>query len=346
MASEYLQDGDPFLEEMVFIPAGSFQMGDSFSEGYSDELPAHMVTLDAFYMGKYEVTNAEYCAYLNSAVGQGLITVTNGIVYGSENDQPYCFTSSAPNGNPYYGEYSHVDYSAGVFTVLTKDSRNMFDDPIVMVTWYGAAAYCNWRSQQEGKEQCYNLSTWACNFNNKGYRLPTEAEWEYGARGGLSGKRFPWGDTISHFQANYYSSSAYSYDISPTRLYHPIWYDGIIPNTSPVGFFDGSLRQKNDFNWHASQSSYQTTSGANGYGLYDMAGNVYEWCNDWYSSTYYSTTLYPHVNPTGPTSGTYRVLRGGGWYSFNAFRCRVAFRIFDTPSNGISPNGFRLSLNF
>jgi formylglycine-generating enzyme required for sulfatase activity len=306
----------PTPPDMVYISGGSFQMGDSFSEGGSDERPVHMVTLDSFYMGKYEVTNAQYCAYLNSALGQGLITVTSGVVYkaGSGTSYPYCDTSTSSS-------YSQIAYSGGVFSVRSKGGRSMSNDPMVMVSWYGSVAYCNWRSQQEGKEQCYNLSTWACDFNKHGYRLATEAEWEYAARGGLSGKRFPWGDTITHSQANYYSSSSYSYDISPTRGYHPTWNDGINPYTSPVGSFS-----------------------ANGYGFYDMAGNVWEWCNDWYSGTYYSSS--PPNNPTGPTSGSYRVLRGGGWCGGASYCCVAGRGGRGGPIAWYHYRGFRLSLDF
>jgi formylglycine-generating enzyme required for sulfatase activity len=326
--------------EMVLVPGGSFQMGDSFAEGDSVERPVHTVTLDSFYVGKYEVTNSQYCQYLNSALGQGLITVTSGVVYkaGSGTSYPYCGTSTSST-------YSQIVYSGGVFSVRTKGGRNMSNDPMVEVSWYGSVAYCNWRSQQEGYQTCYNdFVTWNCDFSKHGYRLPTEAEWEYAARGGLSGKRFPWSDpNITHSQANYHSSSSYSYDISPTRGYHPIWNDGIYPYTSPVGFFDGSLRQKSDFNWPASQSSYQTTSGANGYGLYDMAGNVWEWCNDWYSSTYYSSS--PPNNPTGPTSGSYYVLRGGCWWYW-VIDCRAACRGLSYPYSRYHDIGFRVVLDF
>jgi formylglycine-generating enzyme required for sulfatase activity len=304
----------PVPGDMVSIPAGTFQMGDSFSEGSSNERPVHTVTLDSFYMGKYDITNSQYRAFLESALSQGLITVTSGVVYktGSGTSYPYCDTSTSST-------YSQIVYSGGVFSVRTKGGRSMVNDPMVQVSWYGSVAYCNWRSQQEGKEQCYNLSTWNCDFAKHGYRLATEAEWEYAARGGLSGKRFPWGDTITHSQANYYSSSSYSYDISPTRGYHPTWSaDGIYPYTSPVSSF-----------------------AANGYGLYDMAGNVWEWCNDWYGS--YSSS--PQTNPTGPTSGSYRVLRGGGWI-YGAYVCRVAYRGSDGPSGRIYISGFRVSLDF
>jgi len=298
--------------DMVLIPGGEFQMGDHFYEGWwYDELPVHPVYVASFYMSKYEVTNAQYCAYLNSALG-GSIYVSGGVVYGSGNNQPYCDTHNADTD-------SQIDYSGGVFSVRTKGGRDMSKDPMVEVSWYGAVAYCNWRSQEEGHEQCYNLSTWACDFSRKGYRLPTEAEWEYAARGGLSGRRFPWGDTITHSQANYYSSSSYSYDVSSTRGYHPTWNDGIYPYTSLVGSFS-----------------------PNGYGLYDMTGNVREWCNDWYSGGYYSSS--PVNNPTGPATGSSRVLRGGSCFSL-PYISRVASRFNSHPLFCIYFSGFRLSLD-
>jgi len=321
--------------DMAYIPSVTFQMGDSFNEGGSHELPVHTVTLDSFCMGKYEVTNGQYCQYLNSAFGSS-IYVSGGVVYGSGNNKPYCDTSTSNSA-------SQIAIGRK-FTVRTKGGRNMANDPMVMVSWYGAAAYCNWRSQQEGKELCYNLSTWNCDFSKKGYRLPTEAEWEYAARGGLSGRRFPWGDTISQTQANFYSSTSFSYDVSPVKnIYHPLWNDGIDPYTSPVGFFDGSLRNKSDFGWPGSQSSYQTTSGANGYGLYDMSGNVWEWCYDWHDSDYYD--YGPTDNPTGPASGIYRVIRGGG-LGDSASACRAASRFDEVPDDRYCFMGFRLSLDF
>jgi formylglycine-generating enzyme required for sulfatase activity len=326
MASQWLTTDPCLPDDMVYIPDGTFQMGDSL-DGDSSALPLHTVTLSSFSMGKYDITNSQYCAYLNSVLGQGLITVTSGVVYkaGSGTSYPYCDTSAVSSNT----KMSQIAYSSGVFSVLTKGSRSMANDPMIEVSWYGAAAYCNWRSQQEGKEQCYNTSdpNWLCDFSKKGYHLPTEAQWEYAARGGLSGKRFPWGDTITHSQANYYSLSSGSYDISPTRGYHPTWSaDGIYPYTSPVGSFP-----------------------ANGYGLYDMAGNVCQWCNDWYGS--YSSS--PQTNPTGPATGSSyhgSVFRGGSWGN-SADHCTTTNRFcftcgYVTPSYRNNNIGFRLVHDF
>ncbi len=302
---------------MVLIPAGQFQMGDTFSEGDSQELPVHAVDLDAFYIKAHEVTNQEYADALNWAMSQNnLITVTSSKVYKTGTSYPYCDTTTSSS-------YSRITWNGSTFGVVAGKE----DHPVVMVSWYGSAAYANRRSAMEGRPLCYDLSTWTCNFGS-GYRLPTEAEWEKAARGGSPGHRFPWSDsdTIQHARANYYSSSNYAYDTSPTRGYHPTFNTGVSPYTSPVGYF-----------------------APNGYGLYDMAGNVWEWCNDWYSSTYYGTTPYPHVNPHGPASGTYRVLRGGSWGDY-ARSCRVANRNATLPSprppaGTLTFVGFRLALD-
>ena len=310
MASEWLTGHKITPSEMVLIPGGTFQMGDNL-DGWSLALPVHSVTLSPFYMGRYELTNQQYCDFLNSAYSQNLITITSNVVYkaGSGTSYPYCDTYQSSTD-------SQINWNGSTFSVLTKSGRSMANDPMVMVSWYGAVAYCNWLSQQHGKPQCYNLSTWAYDPAVKGYHLPTEAQWEYAGRGGLSGKRFPWGDTITHSQANYNSLSSYSYDTSSTRGYHPTWNDGTMPYTSPVGSF-----------------------APNGYGLYGMAGNVWEWCHDWFGS--YSNGS--QTNPTGPTTGTGRVLRGGSWIN-NAPYCCVANRSYNTPAKRTHLIGFRLSL--
>jgi len=301
-------------EKMVRIPGGEFQMGDSLNEGSLYELPVHTAALDSFFMSTCEITNQQYCDYLNSTHSYCLITITNGVVYQSDSEAGYAYCDTSSSDTESQIAYNDV---SDVFSVRAKDGRDMSDDPMVQVSWYGAAAYCNWRSQQEGYQGCYDLSTWDCNFTNSGFRLPTEAEWEYAARGGEQSPyyRFPWGDTISHSQANYYSSGNYSYDMSPTSRYHPTWDDGVYPYTSPVESF-----------------------AANGYGLYDMAGNVFEWCNDWYDSGYYDYS--PTSNPTGPTGGADRVLRGGSWH-FSAAYCRIADRDYHGPGFRYFNHGFR-----
>jgi sulfatase modifying factor 1 len=325
----------PIPPEMVLIPEGEFEMGDTFGDGDYTEHPVHAVFVDAFFVDRYEVTNAQYAAGLNWAWAQGgLITVTDGVVYryGSGTSYPYCDTTTSSSN-------SRITWNGSTFGAVEGKE----DHPIVLVSWYGSVAYANWRSGIEGRPPCYDLDTWTCNFGS-GFRLPTEAEWEKAARGGTPGHRFPWSDqeTIQHARCNYYSSSYYSYDTSPTSGHHPCWLYGPGPNTSPVGFFTGALQYKADWDWPGLPESYQTANGANGYGLHDMAGNVWEWCNDWYLDTYYDSS--PYDNPHGPTSGIWRVVRGGGWH-LNAYYCRVASRTHWPPVNRHYGNGFRLALD-
>jgi formylglycine-generating enzyme required for sulfatase activity len=278
--------------------------------GGNDELPIHAVYLDAFEMDVYKVTNRKYADGLNWALSQGdLIEVTNGRVHKhGDTSTRYCDTTNSSS-------HSRILWNGDSFGVLVGKEEH----PMTMVAWYGAAAYSNWRSEMEGRTPSYDTTTWDCNFAGDGYRLPTEAEWEYAARGGENDPyyNYPWGDAIDGSKANY-ASSGDPYE------------SGTIPYTTPVGYYDGN----------------QTPAGsdmANGYGLYDTVGVAWEWCNDWYASNYYEVS--PYDNPRGPESGTGRVLRSGGYGSPVSY-LRCAERR-ENPPNGSSDHtrGFRLVLD-
>ena len=268
--------------DLVHVPAGTFEMGRHVGSGYHDELPVHTVRLDAFDIDAYEVSNEKYELYLNWAISQTppRVTVVAGWVYQVGGaGHALCRTTAASS-------YSRITWNGTCFGVTAGKE----DHPMVDVTWYGAGAYANQRSRDEGLTPCYDEATWDCDHSADGYRLPTEAEWEYAARGGEHSpyRAYPWGDALDGSQANYWSSG------DPFEA-------GATPWTTPAAYYDGN----------------QIPAGvdmANGYGLYDTAGNVLEWCGDRYSESYYSSS--PIGNPTGPAAGTHRVIRGGGWEDF------------------------------
>jgi formylglycine-generating enzyme required for sulfatase activity len=277
---------------MALIPAGSFTMGNCMdpSEGDSAELPLHTVYMSAFYMDQNLVTSNLW------------------------------WTVKAWNGGNGYA------YEGAASAIAS-------DHPVQYVSWYDVVKWCNARSQKEGLTPCYYTDAGLTviyksgrvepyvNWNARGYRLGTEAEWEKAARGGASGHRFPWSDSdsIQHSRANYFAyrlsgTNVYTYDTSPTANWHPTFNGG----TSPVGYF-----------------------AANGYGLYDMAGNEFEWCWDWYQTDWYNQAGATQSDTRGPTGpSTYRVMRGGAFNMYAvSLRCATRGNLY--PAGGSPTVGFR-----
>lgn len=295
--------GDTKYPELARLPAGEFEMGDHAGfvdpQHPSDEVPLHRVWIDALLAGIYDVTNRQYVEFLNSAYSKGLIEMRGGMVYGKGGADPYCETHEM-------ADYSSIGWDGANFTFID----NRANHPVIGIRWSGAAAYGNWLSDEQGLEPCYDLATWKCDFTKNGYRLPTEAEWEYAARGGHYDPyyNYPWGNDADPARANW-----------PIATDNP-YRTGDYPWTTPVGFYDGQLHTRAEFGWPGSQGTYQTGDGANAFGLYDMAGNVWQWVNDWYQADYYSRS--PNKNPPGPENGSpmpdglpYHGMRGGNWYN-------------------------------
>lgn len=255
------------LEKMVHIIGGTFQMGSD--DGSDDEKPVHSVTVSDFYLGKYEVTFTEYDLFC-AATGR-----------------------LKPDDS---------DWGRG-------------QRPVINVDWYDAVEYCNWRSAQENLTPCYQIDKsrkdpkndnsndtkkWlvSCDFNANGYRLPTEAEWEYAARGGQK-------------------SQGYTYSGNNDASLVAWYRNNSMGKTQPIG-----------------------KKIANELGLYDMSGNVWEWCWDWYYNQYYANSV--RVDPKGPLGGSLRIVRSSSWHTVLR-NVRSANRNRNGPNVAGNLHGFRLS---
>jgi formylglycine-generating enzyme required for sulfatase activity len=321
--SSSLKVSDPATPPgMSYIPGGYFTMGDNVAVTFGNIV--HKVIVSPFYISSRETT-----------VGQAREVFQWGLDHGklqTGTEPPNYTTLTNTEGDP---KFLTIVNSGKSILRLTGTTLSLAPPlpaqppaiawsavhPITAITWYGAVVYCNFRSEMEGKEPCYNLNDWTCDFQKSGYRLPTESEWEKAARGGMEGLRFPWGDTITHSEANYNSTTANSYDISPTRSTHPVYAANRPIYTAPTGSF-----------------------APNGYGLYDVCGNVYEWCWDT-AGSYNGQTRTDPKGPDVPAASGNPMFKGGSFLTA-AERVLLASRYVGYPRDFTHEDiGFRVALN-
>lgn len=270
--------------DYLLVPEGEFEMGDNFGEGFPSERPVHKVFLSAYYIGKYEVTNAEYKKFMDDGGYENEAFWSAG-GFGEFGNQPLYWDNNT-DADPKNGQRGTTFYKGSHVHGGGVAGHENF--PVNAISWYEAMAYCSWLSEKTGKR----------------YRLPTEAEWEKAARGSYEHnrdnpelghqRRFPWGDHIDNSYGNFWNSG------DP--------YDN---GTTPVGYYDGSIH-----------GNFQTSNNASPYGAYDLTGNVFEWCLDWfeiddpYNSSDYQKLYNQGVvkNPRGLSSGKEVCLRSSDWH--------------------------------
>lgn len=257
-------------------------MGNSYTDkkkkGDADEKPVHEVIVRSFYICEHEVTVGEYMKFCK-ATEKNMPSLPSKEWFESHTDTKKFYPSAAKK---WWGWEKEL--------------------PMHNITWYDAIEYCNWLSQKNGLEKCYKKNEddgWDTDLKKNGYRLPTEAEWEFAARGGNKSK---------------------GYRFSGSN------------NVAEVGWIDITTKQKGP--------SYVKRKKPNELGIYDMCGNVWEWCSDYYSSNYYSKS--PKKNPFFSVSQAYRVLRGGSWHYRKEY-ATVTSRDGPEPAFTNYNYGFRLS---
>jgi formylglycine-generating enzyme required for sulfatase activity len=253
---------------MATVPPGTFVIGDGVAQcGQSQH---EVVLTHAFTLGKYEVTNQQYLDALQWAFDQGYATVGGGVVRDNldGSTDPLLDLSS---------QWCEIAFAGHSFFLRDVGFGINPQHPVKEVSWYGAARYCDWMSMKARLPRAYaHAGDWSCNggdpYGATGYRLPTEAEWEFAAT--YHDERiYPWGNQEP--------------DCSLANCWAANWY--CIGWTLPVGHFPAAPAALD---------------------LFDMAGNVHEWCNDWFVC---DLTDCPAVDPTGPATGAHRVIRGGSW---------------------------------
>ncbi len=274
----------------MLIPAGSFQMGNPRDDGYpgDGEGPVHEVHVDAFQMSPTTVTNSEFAAFID---GTGYITEAErfGWSFVFAGFLPNSFPATrAVQSAPWWRQVHGADWShpEGPGSSIAKRGNH----PAIHISWNDAQAYCTWT----------------------GARLPTEAEWEYAARGGTTGSPFWWGN-----------------DLTPSGKHRMNVWQGKFPerNTAADGY-PGA----------APVDAYAP----NPFELYNMTGNVWEWCADWFDIATYSASIDAQHRP--PASGTHRVMRGGSYLCHRSYcnRYRVDSRSANTPDSSTGNIGFRV----
>ena len=299
-----------YVDQMVIVPAGAFFMGDGDAACGED---LRLVTLTrGFYLGQHEVTNQEYLDAVQWAYDHGYVTVTTSSV-GDNLDGSTEELLDLDDGD------CEIQFDgAGSFYLRESPSSSAQqaypggydpgDHPVKEVTWYGAVRYCDWLSLQAGLPRAYEHSgDWSCNggdpYGAVGYRLPTDAEWEYAAQWDDE-RIYPWGDEDPD------CSRANFYDYYGSGQCCVGW-------TSPVGSYPGAPAAL---------------------GLSDMAGNLWEWCNDWHVCNLGTSSV---TDPPGPASASYRVVHGGSW-GFYDYSLPCAFRHSNyAPTHSSSRLGFR-----
>lgn len=275
----------------VLIPAGTFSMGDAYGEGYpaDGEVPVHEVRLDSFRMDITAVTNKMFAAFIAASGYQ-----TEAELYGSSAVFHLLVDTAKEDilglaaGAPWWVNIRGADWAhpGGRNT----SSETVPDHPVVHVSHNDALAYCRWT----------------------GRRLPTEAEWEYAARGGLAGRRYAWGNELHGLAGQHLCN---------------IWQGQFpVANTSEDGYLG---------------TAPVRSFAPNAFGLYEVSGNVWEWCSDWFDPAYYGHS--PEANPPGPRKGTTRIMRGGSYLCHSSYcsRYRVAARSSNTSDSSSGNCGFR-----
>jgi formylglycine-generating enzyme required for sulfatase activity len=253
------------IPDMVQVQGGTFMMGSN--KGVKDEAPEHKVTLADYYIGKYEVTFGEFKKFVDAT---GYLT---------EAEQPDSVRAK-------HGMRSKNVYNGSWKMGMNGKAIQLSDSlqPVGNISWFDAMAYCKWLSEQTGKK----------------FSLPTEAEWEFAARGGTKSKGY------------IYSGG--------NNIDEVAWYN---KNSSADRHRCGQKME-------------------NELGIYDMTGNVREWCSDWYSDTYYKTS--PEASPQGPDRGRNRVIRGGSWVIADVRGLRITYRNSELPYNAAVDHGFRVAI--